>query len=75
MTENDQPHTQAPLNPTLSRRSETTHDLSTSPAPVDTASAHEGAGEGWPIAWLLLAALIRDDVVAGEDQSLAAAGG
>lgn len=48
----------APLNPAL--RSETERVYPTgesSPAPVDTASAKEGEGEGWPIAWLVVTIL------------------
>jgi hypothetical protein len=45
----------APLNPALKSRTETTYDTtSTTPAPFDTASAKEGEGEGWPIIWLVV---------------------
>lgn len=54
MSENDQPHREAPLNPGLISRTETTYDLSKTPPPVETTSAREGEGEGWPIAWLVL---------------------
>ena len=49
---NDQPK-DVPLNPDLRSRTDTTVDMTTSPAPVDTASAKEGQGEGWPIVWLV----------------------
>lgn len=50
----DQP-TDAPLNPALKSRTETVYDTkTTTPAPYDTASAKEGEGEGWPIAWLVV---------------------
>lgn len=53
----DQP-TQAPLNPALKSTTETSHDTDTSSAaPFDTASAKEGEGEGWPIAWLVVTVL------------------
>lgn len=50
----DQP-TDAPLNPALKQRTETVYDTrSTTPTPFDSASAKEGEGEGWPIAWLIV---------------------
>lgn len=50
----DQP-TDAPLNPALRRRTETVYDTkSTTPTPFDSASAKEGEGEGWPIAWMIV---------------------
>jgi hypothetical protein len=50
----DEP-TDVPLNPALKSRSETTYDTNSStPAPVDTASAKEGEGEAWPIVWLVV---------------------
>jgi hypothetical protein len=55
MIEPERPGGETPLNPVLKSRTETTHDLATSPPPVETASAHVGGGEGWPIAWLLVA--------------------
>ena len=45
----------APLNPALKSTTETTHDTThSSPAPVDTTSAKENEGEGWPIIWLVV---------------------
>ena len=45
----------APLNPALRRTTETVYDTErTTPAPVETASAKEGEGEGWPIIWLVI---------------------
>lgn len=47
-----------PLNPALKSRTETVYDTSTvSPAPIDTTSAQEGEGEGWPIVWLAVTVL------------------
>jgi hypothetical protein len=44
-----------PLNPALKSRTETVYDTkSTTPAPIDTASATEGEGEGWPMIWLVI---------------------
>jgi hypothetical protein len=43
----------APLNPALKSTTETVYDTThRTPPPVDTASAKEGQGEGWPIVWL-----------------------
>ena len=43
----------APLNPALKSTTETVYDTERpSPAPIETASAKEGEGEGWPIIWL-----------------------
>ena len=54
----DQPRdasSDAPLNPALKSRTETVYDTtSTTPTPIDTASAKEGEGEGWPIIWLVV---------------------
>lgn len=45
----------APLNPALKRTTETVHDTERStPAPIETASARGGEGEGWPIIWLVV---------------------
>ena len=53
-SQRDQP-TEAPLNPALKSRTETTYDTkNVTPAPFDTASAREGEGEGWPIIWLVV---------------------
>lgn len=48
----------APLNPALKITTETAYDTDhTTPAPIDTASAKEGEGEGWPIIWLIVAVI------------------
>ncbi len=45
----------APLNPALKSTTESVYDTRhTTPSPVDTASAKEGEGEGWPIVWLVV---------------------
>ncbi len=45
----------APLNPALKSTTETVYDTTrVTPAPVDTASAKEGEGEGWPVVWLIV---------------------
>ena len=45
----------AKLNPSLKSRTETVYGTKhRTPAPVDTASAKEGQGEGWPIVWLVV---------------------
>lgn len=50
----DQPE-EAPLNPALKSTTETVYDTTrASPSPIDTASANEGEGEGWPIVWLIV---------------------
>jgi hypothetical protein len=50
--------TDAPLNPALKSTTDTSHDTThTSPAPIDTASAKEGEGEGWPLIWLVVVAI------------------
>ena len=49
---------EAPLNPALKSTSETVYDTShPSPPPIETTSAHEGEGEGWPIVWLIVTVL------------------
>lgn len=46
---------EAPLNPALKSRTETVYDTTrVTPPPVETASAKEGEGEGWPIVWLVV---------------------
>jgi hypothetical protein len=53
----DQPK-EAPLNPALKATTETIYDTKhPSPPPIDTASAREGEGEGWPIVWLIVTVL------------------
>jgi hypothetical protein len=48
---------EAPLNPALKITTETAHDTDhATPAPIDTASAKEGEGEGWPLIWLVIVA-------------------
>lgn len=50
----DQPQ-EAPLNPALKSTTETEYDTTrSSPPPIDTTSASENEGEGWPIAWLVV---------------------
>ncbi|MDT9599894.1 hypothetical protein [Sphingosinicella rhizophila] len=50
----DQPE-QAPLNPALKSRTDTTYDTETStPGPLETTGAREGQGEGWPVIWLVV---------------------
>lgn len=50
----DQP-TSAPLNPALKSNTETVYPTKeSSPAPIETASAKENQGEGWPILWLVV---------------------
>jgi hypothetical protein len=49
---------EAPLNPALKTTTETVHDTKhTSPPPIDTTSAREGEGEGWPVVWLAVTVL------------------
>lgn len=51
------PESDAPLNPALKSAIETSVDTDrVTPAPIDTASAKAGEGEGWPIIWLAVAA-------------------
>lgn len=45
------------LNPALRSRRETTHDTTSSAPPVETASVQREEGRGWPVAWLVVAAL------------------
>lgn len=53
----DQPK-EAPLNPALKSTTETVYDTKhPSPPPIDTTSANEGEGEGWPIVWLIVTVL------------------
>ena len=43
------------MNPALKRSTETVYPTKeSSPAPIDTASANENEGEGWPILWLIV---------------------
>ena len=45
----------APLNPALKSGTETVYPTTeSSPAPIDTTSASENQGEGWPIVWLIV---------------------
>lgn len=44
-----------PLNPALKSETETVYDTKvSSPAPIETASAKQNEGEGWPIIWLVV---------------------
>jgi hypothetical protein len=48
----------APLNPALKSETETIYPTrESSPAPVDTTSAKENEGEGWPVIWLVVTAV------------------
>lgn len=50
----DQPK-EGPLNPALKSTTETVYDTThPSPPPIETTSAHEGEGEGWPVVWLIV---------------------
>ncbi|WP_395326977.1 hypothetical protein WBP06_09640 [Novosphingobium sp. BL-8H] len=51
------PHDKAeqPLNPALRQTEEKKHTTGTTPAPIDSISAREGQGEGWPIVWFVVA--------------------
>ena len=43
----------APLNPALKSETESVYPTKeSSPAPIDTTSASENEGEGWPLIWL-----------------------
>ncbi len=54
----NQPQEDGPLNPALKSTTDTTYDTDRStPAPIDTASATAGEGEGWPIIWLIVTAI------------------
>lgn len=47
-----------PLNPALKSGTETIYPTTeSSPAPIDTTSARENQGEGWPIIWLIVTVL------------------
>ena len=44
-----------PLNPALKSERETVYPTEeSSPAPIDTTSAKENEGEGWPVIWLVV---------------------
>jgi hypothetical protein len=44
-----------PLNPALKSETETVYPTEeSSPAPIDTTSAKENEGEGWPVIWLVV---------------------
>lgn len=52
------PADDAPLNPALKSRTDTTYDTDTStPPPLETTKAKEGQGEGWPLIWLVVTVL------------------
>ena len=40
------------LNRGLKSEIDTSHDVSRSPAPLETTGAREGQGWGWPLVWL-----------------------
>ena len=45
----------APLNPALKSETETVYPTKDSSiAPIDTTSAKENEGEGWPVVWLIV---------------------
>ena len=45
----------APLNPALKSETETVYPTKeSSRAPIDTTSAAENEGEGWPVIWLVV---------------------
>ena len=45
----------APLNPALKSETETVYPTKeSSPAPIETTSAREKEGEGWPVIWLVV---------------------
>ena len=45
----------APLNPALKSETEMVYPTKeSSPAPIDTTSAAENEGEGWPVVWLIV---------------------
>lgn len=44
-----------PLNPSLKSEKETVYETEvSSPAPIDSTSAQENEGEGWPLIWLVV---------------------
>ena len=44
-----------PLNPALKSETETVYPTTeSSPAPIETTSAKENEGEGWPVIWLVV---------------------
>ncbi len=46
---------ETPLNPSLRKTSETTHETGPNKAPLDSTGAHEGSqGEAWPIVWAVV---------------------
>ena len=48
----------APLNPALKRETETVYETkASSRAPIETTSARENEGEGWPVIWLIVTAV------------------
>lgn len=56
-TDRDTP-VEGPLNPALKQTNETVYDTTrVTPAPIDTASAKQGEGEGWPVVWLVIVVL------------------
>jgi hypothetical protein len=53
----DEPH-QVPLNPALRSETETVYETKVSSrAPIETTSARENEGEGWPVIWLVVTAV------------------
>jgi hypothetical protein len=58
---NDQPRDEpdnVPLNPALRSETETVYETKVSSrAPIETTSARENEGEGWPVIWLVVTAV------------------
>jgi hypothetical protein len=58
---NDQPRNESddvPLNPALRSETETVYETKVSSrAPIETTSARENEGEGWPVIWLVVTAV------------------
>ena len=49
---------ETPLNPALKSETETVYETKvSSPAPIETTSAKENEGEGWPVIWLVVTLL------------------
>lgn len=53
----DEP-SEVPLNPALKSENETVYETKvSSPAPIETTSAQENEGEGWPVVWVVVTIL------------------
>jgi len=53
----DKPDGENRLNPALKKTHDSTHDVGTTPPPLETVSTKENQGEGWPVIWLIVAAI------------------